>query len=93
MLALATAIVHSPRFLLLDEPSLGLAPPLVTAALSCIQQLNRDRGITVLIVEQKVREVLNLCHRVYCLKLGKVAYDGSPELLKSDPEMLRQIFL
>jgi len=93
MLALANAIVLSPRFLLLDEPSLGLAPPLVTAALSRIQQLNRDGGLTVLIVEQKVREVLNICQRVCCLKLGKVTYDGSPEPLKSDPDKLRQVFL
>lgn len=93
MLALANALVLSPRLLLLDEPSLGLAPSLVKQALGRIQQLNRDNGVTVLIVEQKVREVLDICHHVYCLKLGRVTYAGPPQELKDDREKLRQAFL
>jgi len=76
MLALANALVLSPRLLLLDEPSLGLAPGLIGDALAYIQQLNRDQEVTVLIIEQKVREVLAICHRVCCLRLGKVTYFG-----------------
>ncbi|MCI0424076.1 MAG: ATP-binding cassette domain-containing protein, partial [Acidobacteria bacterium] len=53
MLALANALILSPRLPLLDEPSLGLAPPLVADALSHIQEINRGSGVTVLIVEQK----------------------------------------
>ncbi|MBI4025220.1 MAG: ATP-binding cassette domain-containing protein [Verrucomicrobia bacterium] len=93
MLALANALVLSPRLLLLDEPSLGLAPNLVGEALDRIQRLNRDKGITVLIVEQKVREVLEMCHRVCCLKVGKITYEGPPQELKKDPNKLRQVFL
>lgn len=93
MLALANALVLSPRLLLLDEPSLGLAPSLVKEALGRIQQLNRDDGVTVLIIEQKVREVLEICHRVYCLKLGRVTYAGPPQELSDDQEKLRQAFL
>jgi branched-chain amino acid transport system ATP-binding protein len=93
MLALANALVLSPRLLLLDEPSLGLSPSLVTEAFGRIQQLNHDNGVTILIVEQKVREVLKICHRVCCLKLGKVTYIGSPDELESDPNRLRQVFL
>ena len=93
MLALANALVLSPRLLLLDEPSLGLAPNLIGEALGKIQQLNRDNGVTILIVEQKVREVLNICHRVCCLKLGTVSYEGSPNDLLRDPELLKLAFL
>ncbi|MBU1948532.1 MAG: ABC transporter ATP-binding protein [Candidatus Eisenbacteria bacterium] len=93
MLALANAMVLSPRLLLLDEPSLGLSPNMITEALGRIKQLNRDEGISILIVEQKVREVLNICHWVYCLKLGEVTYGGPPTALKNDPDKLRRVFL
>ncbi len=93
MLALANALVLSPRLLLLDEPSLGLAPALIGEALGRIQQLNRDNGVAVLIVEQKVREVLALCHRVYCLKVGAVTYAGDPDTLKTDTAKLKAVFL
>jgi branched-chain amino acid transport system ATP-binding protein len=93
MLALANALVLSPRLLLLDEPSLGLAPNMIAEALGRIQQLNRDNGVTVLIVEQKVREVLAICHHVCCLKLGKVTYFGPPDELRTDNAKLRQVFL
>jgi branched-chain amino acid transport system ATP-binding protein len=93
MLAFANALVLSPRLLLLDEPSLGLAPGLIKEALGRIQELNRDKGVTILIVEQKVREVLEMCHLVYCLKLGKVTYAGPPDVLMADRDKLRQVFL
>lgn len=93
MLALANSLVLSPRFLLLDEPSLGLSPSLVTEALDQIRELNSKNGVTVLVVEQKIREVLQICHRVYCLKLGRVSYDGPSQTLRDEPERLRQVFL
>lgn len=93
MLALANALVLSPCLLLLDEPSLGLAPPMIKEALRRIQQLNRDNGVTILIVEQKVREVLEICHQVCCLKLGKVTYFGPPDDLRNDSTKLKQAFL
>jgi len=93
MLALANALVLSPRLLLLDEPSVGLSPALVTEAFGQIRQLNRDSGVTILIVEQKVREALGICHRVYCLKLGKVTFLGAPGELLGDTDKLRRVFL
>ena len=93
MLALANALVLSPRFLLLDEPSLGLAPNMITEALGWIQQLNRDNGVTILIVEQKVREVLTICQRVCCLKLGKLTFDGASTTLRTDSAKLKSVFL
>jgi branched-chain amino acid transport system ATP-binding protein len=92
MLALANALILSPKLLLLDEPSLGLAPPLVSEALGRIQQINRDSGVTVLIVEQKVREVLKIAHRVYVLRTGRVSFTGPADELKDDAK-LREVYL
>jgi len=91
MLALARALVPKPKLLLLDEPSLGLSPGLVKDALEKIVQINQETGVSILIVEQKVREVLPFCHRVYGLKLGKVAFSGMP--LMDDKARLRGLFL
>jgi len=90
MLALANAIIISPRLLLLDEPSLGLAPPLVVSALERIREISRSSGATVLIVEQKVREVLKVAHRVYVLRTGRVTFEGLPAAL--DDDKLRQVY-
>lgn len=92
MLALANILVLSPRLLLLDEPALGLAPALVTDALQLIQQISRDSGVAVLIVEQKVREVLKIAQRVYALRNGRVSFTGSPELLTNEGK-LREVYL
>jgi branched-chain amino acid transport system ATP-binding protein len=92
MLALATALIPSPRLLLLDEPSLGLAPPLVSEALGRIQQLSKENGVAVLIVEQKVREVLKIARRVYVLRNGLVSFSGLAEDLR-DEARLRAVYL
>lgn len=91
MLALANALVVSPRLLLMDEPSLGLAPQLVAVALQHIQELNRERGVTTLVVEQKLREVFKIAHRVYVLRNGQVTYHGTTEAL--DDKTLREVYL
>jgi branched-chain amino acid transport system ATP-binding protein len=93
MLALARALVPNPKLLMLDEPSLGLSPNLVATVFRKISEINTETGITILIVEQKVREVLDICKRVYSMKLGKVAFEGSPRELKEDKAKLKQLFL
>ncbi|MGH9893944.1 MAG: ABC transporter ATP-binding protein [bacterium] len=92
MLAFANALVLSPRLLLLDEPSLGLAPPLLAEALQRIEQISCDSGTAVLIVEQKVREVLRIARRVYVLRNGQVSFCGAANELFDDVK-LREIYL
>ncbi len=93
MLALGRALITKPRLLLLDEPSLGLAPPLVRNVLGLIHDLARDRPMGILVVEQKVREILSVAHRVYVLKRGQVSFQGATEELLQDEEKLRSTYL
>ena len=93
MLALARALVPRPKLLMLDEPSLGLAPNLVATVFKRIAEISHEAGVAILIVEQKVREVLDICNRAYSMKLGKIAFEGHPEELKSDKTKIRDLFL
>src|SRR5439155_18312461 len=92
MLALANALILAPRLLLLDEPSLGLAPSLISEALARVHQISRDTGLSALIVEQKVREVLKIAQRVYVLRNGRVSFTGLTEDLQDDAK-LREVYL
>ena len=76
MLALGMALVQRPKLLLIDEPSLVLSPALVKQVFAMTKELNQKYGMTILIVEQKVKEVLKLANRAFVLRLGKVALEG-----------------
>jgi len=93
MLALARALIPKPKLLMLDEPSLGLSPNLVTTIFKKIAEINRETGVSILIVEQKVREVLDICNRVYSMKLGRIAFEGPPEELRTNRARLKDLFL
>lgn len=86
MLAIGRALMSSPRLLLLDEPSLGLAPLLVRAIFQTIREINRQ-GVTILLVEQNVRAALQLAHRAYVLETGRLALEGPAEELRRDPRV------
>jgi branched-chain amino acid transport system ATP-binding protein len=79
MLALARALVPKPKLLMLDEPSLGLSPNLVETVFEKVRHINQETGATILIVEQKVRDVLRIAHRVYGMRLGTIALEGHPD--------------
>ena len=84
MLAIGRGLMARPRLLLLDEPSLGLAPLAVRSIMEIVETVNR-RGTTILLVEQNVRRALGLCHRGYVVENGVVTLVGSrEELLRSD---------
>ena len=93
MLALDRALIAQPKLLLLDEPSLGLAPNLSNDVFQKIVEVNQEMKFSILIVEQKVREVLAISHKVYSIKLGKNAFQGKPDDLLSDKEKLKNLFL
>ncbi|MCH7722550.1 MAG: ABC transporter ATP-binding protein [Bacteroidetes bacterium] len=93
MLAVACALIPKPKLLLLDEPSLGLAPNLVKDIFEKFVELNKKLGIAILIVEQKVNDVLKISDRVYSLKLGRVVFDGVSTELMGNKEKLKEIFL
>ena len=93
MLAIARVLIPKPRLLMFDEPSLGLSPKLVTTVFNKITALQEKMGVSMLIVEQKVRDVLKIANRVYSIKLGKVAYSGPSEALLSDEDKLKELFL
>ncbi|HYZ63488.1 MAG TPA: ABC transporter ATP-binding protein [Acetobacteraceae bacterium] len=87
MLAIGRALMSQPRLLLLDEPSLGLAPLVVRQIFGAIRQLNRETGLTVLLVEQNAYQALRLAHRGYVLVNGAITMAGPGAELLARPEI------
>ncbi|EEY05294.1 LOW QUALITY PROTEIN: conserved hypothetical protein, partial [Brucella neotomae 5K33] len=87
MLAIARALMARPKLLLLDEPSLGLAPLIVKQIFEAIKELNRTQGLTVFLVEQNAFGALKLADRGYVMVNGSITMSGSGRELLSDPEV------
>ncbi|MGZ8695278.1 MAG: ABC transporter ATP-binding protein [Gaiellaceae bacterium] len=92
MLALARALVGSPRLLMLDEPSLGLAPLVTQELFRVVRELNEREGLTVLVVEQNANIALSVSNRAYVLEVGRVAVEGSSAELQAH-EGVRRSYL
>ena len=89
MCAVARAIMAKPKLLMLDEPSLGLAPLLVKTIFAKIVEINRERGITILLVEQNANLALEISHHGYVLETGKIILEGDSAALRKNPEIKR----
>jgi branched-chain amino acid transport system ATP-binding protein len=87
MLAIGRALMARPRLLLLDEPSLGLAPLIIKQIFAMIREINRDEGITILLVEQNAYHALRLADRAHVLVTGRIALSGSGAELLADPKV------
>ena len=89
MLEIGRSLMHEPRVVLMDEPSAGLAPIVTRLVFDAIRRLNREIGLTVLMIEQNARQGLEASHRGYVLEMGRSTYQGpAPELL-ADPRVRR----
>ncbi|MBU6440495.1 MAG: ABC transporter ATP-binding protein [Betaproteobacteria bacterium] len=89
MLAIGRALLSAPRLLLIDEPSLGLSPKLVEEVFEALAGLNREQGLSVLLVEQNTAMALDLAARGYVLQSGQIVLQGSAEELRNDDEVRR----
>jgi branched-chain amino acid transport system ATP-binding protein len=87
MLAIARALMSRPRLLLLDEPSLGLAPMVVKQIFAAIREINERQGTTVFLVEQNAHHALRLAHRAYVMQTGRIVLSGAGSQLLADPEV------
>jgi len=91
MLAVGRALMSGPRLILLDEPSMGLAPVMVLRLFDLIRRV-RQEGYTILVVEQNVRQVLKLVDRAYLLEVGRIKMEGRAEAL-ADQDFVRKAYV
>jgi branched-chain amino acid transport system ATP-binding protein len=89
MLSVGRALMTGARFIMLDEPSMGLAPKLMYEMFRAMRQLNREKGITILVVEQNAKVALEFAGRGYVLKTGEIIAGGGSEELAANPEVKR----
>ena len=87
MLAIARALMSKPKMLLLDEPSLGIAPKLVRTIFEKIVEINRELGVTILLVEQNANLALAIAHTAYVIETGKIVLSGPAKELAQNEEV------
>ena len=89
MLAIGRALMHGPKVLLLDEPSMGLAPKLVVDTMKIVKRLNQEEGATILLVEQNARLALRIAHYGYVLEGGRIRMAGDAATLRADKSIVQ----
>ena len=87
MLVIGRCLMASPNLMLLDEPSMGLAPLLVAEIFEIIKRINRERGVTILLVEQNARLALSIAHHGYVMENGRIVLDDTVEKLKENADI------
>ena len=87
MLAIGRALMGSPKFLMLDEPSLGIAPRLISTIFEKIVEINQNHGITILLVEQNANLALEVSSQAYVLETGRIVMQGESKKLRADPQL------
>ncbi len=92
MLEIARGLIVEPSLLILDEPTSGLAPGIAKQVYEQITELNRKRSVTILLVDQNVRDALAVAGYAYVLAMGRVRAEGSGRTLRDDPE-IRRLYL
>ena len=92
MLAMARALMNKPKLLLLDEPSMGLSPILVNEIFDIIKTINKEEGVTVLLVEQNASKALSIANKAYVLETGKITIGGNAKEVANNPKV-REAYL
>jgi len=92
MVAIGRGLMSAPKLLMLDEPSMGLAPKITDMIFERIEEIHKETDIAILLVEQRVAEALASCDYGYVLQSGRIALEGTPEALMKD-ETVRSVYL
>ena len=88
LLEFAMALMNEPSMLLLDEPTAGINPTLINGLLDRLNFANKERGITLLVIEHNMRVIMNLAERIYCLAAGQMLAEGDPETVRNDQRVI-----
>ncbi len=85
---LASIVLAEPRLLLLDEPTAGINPTLINGLMNRVQRVNRELGITLLVIEHNMRVIMNLASHIYCMSRGELLASGSPSQIRDDQRVI-----
>ena len=88
LLELAMALMNEPKMLLLDEPTAGINPTLINGIIDRLIQVNKEYGITLLVIEHNMKVIMNLAQKVFCLAHGEMLANGTPEEIRNNKRVL-----